>query len=128
MFTPRWIIHLERLLKESQSKNRKRVKIVFNISTKKKVDHLIKNDLNFKHIKKLVLYFQKTDPRIIYYRCYKIRHEKPKTCGDRLSIYKICGRDHHTNNYIYNILTYKARKKRRYLYDLIKYDNYINIS
>ena len=55
-------------------------------------------------------------------------HEKPKTYGDKLFIYKICGRDYYTNNYTYNILTYKARKRRRCLYDLVKYGNYINIS
>ena len=56
-----------------------------------------------------------------------MRHEKPEVCGNRPPIYKIYGRDHHTNDYIYNILTYKARKKRRYLHDLVKYDNYISI-
>ena len=57
-----------------------------------------------------------------------MRHEKPKTCGNRLPIYKIYGKDHHTNNYIYNMLIYKTRKGRRYLHDLVKYGNYINIS
>ena len=56
-----------------------------------------------------------------------MRYEKPKICGNRPPIYKICGRDHHTNNHIYNILTYKARKGRRCLYDLIKYGNYTSI-
>ena len=56
-----------------------------------------------------------------------MRHEKPKACGDRLPIYKICGRDYHINDYICNMLTYKARKGRRCLYDLVKYDNYISI-
>ena len=54
-------------------------------------------------------------------------HEKPKVCGNRLFICKICGKDHHTNDYTCNMLIYKARKKKRYLYDLIKYDNYISI-
>ena len=54
-------------------------------------------------------------------------HEKPEICGDRLPICEIYGRDYYTNNYTCNILTYKARKKRRCLYDLIKYDNYISI-
>ena len=54
-------------------------------------------------------------------------HEKSEICGDKPPICKICGRDHHTNDYTYNILTYKARKGRRYLYDLIKYGNYISI-
>ena len=54
-------------------------------------------------------------------------HEKPKIYGDRLPIYKIYGRDYHTNNHTYNILTYKARKKRRYLHDLVKYGNYTSI-
>ena len=57
-----------------------------------------------------------------------MRHEKPKICENKPSIYKIYGKDYHTNNHIYNILIYKARKRRRCLYDLIKYDNYINIS
>ena len=55
-------------------------------------------------------------------------HEKPKVCEDRFFIYKICGRDYHINNYIYNILIYKARKEKRCLQDLVKYGNYINIS
>ena len=54
-------------------------------------------------------------------------HEKPEACGDRLPIYKIYERDYHTNNYTYNILTYKVRKKKKYLHDLIKYDNYTSI-
>ena len=128
MFTSRWIIHFERLFKESQSKNRKGVKILFIISTKKKTDRLIKNGLNFKYIKKSVLYFQKVDFRTIYYKYCEMGHEKPKVCGDRLSIYKIYGKNYYINNYTYNILICKARKKRRYLYDLIKYGNYTNIN
>ena len=54
-------------------------------------------------------------------------HEKSKTYGNRPPIYKICERDHYINNYTCNILIYKARKRRRCLYDLVKYDNYINI-
>ena len=53
-------------------------------------------------------------------------HEKPKTCENRPPIYKIYGRDHHTNNHTYNILIYKARKERRCLYDLVKCGNYTN--
>ena len=62
------------------------------------------------------------------YRYCGIGHEKPEICENRLPIYKIYERDHYINNYIYNILIYKARKRRRYLHDLIKYGNYINIS
>ena len=47
----------ERLFKESQSKNRKRVKVVFTISIKEEADRLVKNGLNFRYIKKSVLYF-----------------------------------------------------------------------
>ena len=97
------------------------------MGTKEKTDRLIKNDLNFRYIKKSVLYFQKADSRTIYYRYYGIGHEKPKTCENRLPIYKIYEKDYHINNYTYNILTYKARKKKRYLYDLIKCGNYISI-
>ena len=57
MFIPRWIIHPERLFKESQSKNRKRVEIVFTMGTKEEVDRLVKNGLNFGHIRKSVLHF-----------------------------------------------------------------------
>ena len=56
-----------------------------------------------------------------------MRHEKPKVYENRPLIYKIYGRDYYTNNHTCNILTYKARKKRKCLYDLIKYGNYINI-
>ena len=57
ILTPRWIIYSERLFKESQSKNRKEVEIIFCINTKKEADRLIKNDLNFRYIRKSVLYF-----------------------------------------------------------------------
>ena len=57
MLTPKWIIYLERLFKESQWKNKKGIKIILTINTKKKIDRLIKNDLNFRYIRKLVLYF-----------------------------------------------------------------------
>ena len=57
MFTPRWIVYSERLFEESQSKNRKGVEVVFTINTKEKVDRLVKNGLNFRYIKKSVLYF-----------------------------------------------------------------------
>ena len=54
-------------------------------------------------------------------------HEKPEACENRLPIYKICGKDYDTNNHTCNILIYKARKKRRYLHDLVKCGNYTNI-
>ena len=54
-------------------------------------------------------------------------HEKLEVCGDRPFIYEIYGKDYYTNNYIDNILTYKARKRRRCLYNLVKYENYISI-
>ena len=57
MLTPRWIIYFERLFKESQSKNRKGAEIIFIISIKEEVDRLVKNDLNFRYIRKSVLYF-----------------------------------------------------------------------
>ena len=50
-------MYFERLFKESQSKNKKRVKIVLIINIKEKTDRLIKNGLNFRYIRKLVLYF-----------------------------------------------------------------------
>ena len=95
---------------------------------KKKTDRLIKNGLNFRYIRKSVLYFQEANPRIIYYRCCGIGHEKPKIYENKPPIYKIYEKDYYTNNHIYNILTYKVRKRRRYLHDLVKYDNYININ
>ena len=54
-------------------------------------------------------------------------YEKPEACEDRSLICKICGRDYHINNYTCNILIYKARKEKRCLYDLVKYDNYTSI-
>ena len=127
MLIPRQIMYLERLFKESQSKNKKRVKVVFTMGIKEEVDRLVKNGLNFGYIRKSVLYFQKADLRTICYRCCEMGHEKPEICGNRLFIYKICGKDYYTNNYTYNILIYKARKKRRCLYDLVKCDNYISM-
>ena len=57
MLISRWIIYPERLLKKSQSKNRKRVEVVLTMGTKKEVDCLIKNGLNFRYMRKSVLYF-----------------------------------------------------------------------
>ena len=50
-------MHPERLLEESQSKNKKGVKIVLTMGIKEEIDRLIKNGLNFGHIRKSVLYF-----------------------------------------------------------------------
>ena len=127
MLTPRWILHLDRLYAESQSNNKKGVKIVLIISTKEEADRLIKNRLNFKNIKKSVLYFWEADSRVIYYKYCGIRYEKPEACGDRPLIYEICGKDYYTNNYTYNIIIYKGKKRRRCLYDLVKYGNYISM-
>ena len=95
---------------------------------KEETDRLIKNGLNFRYMRKSVLYFQKVNPRIICYRYCRMGHEKPKKCENRPFIYKICGRDYYTNDYTYNILIYKARKGKRCLYDLVKYGNYTSIS
>ena len=112
-------MHPERLLKKNRGNT--------YYKYQKKADRLIKNGLNFRYIRKSVLYFQKADPRTTYYRYYKIGREKPKIYENRLPIYKIYEKNHHTNNHTYNILIYKVRKGRRCLYDLIKYGNYINI-
>ena len=127
MLTPRWILHPDRLYIESQLNNKKGVKIIFILSIKKETDRLIKNRLNFRNIRKLVLYFQKADPRIICYKYYGIRHEKPEACGDRPPIYEIYEKDYYTNNYTCNMIIYKGKKGRKYLYDLIKYGNYTSI-
>ena len=94
---------------------------------KKEVDRLVKNGLNFGNIRKLVLYFWEADPRAIYYKCCRIRHEKLKVYEDRPPIYEICGKDYYINNYTYNIITYKDKKEKRCLHDLIKCENYISI-
>ena len=94
---------------------------------KEKTDRLVKNGLNFGYIRKSVLYFWEADFKAICYRCCGMGHEKPKVCGDKPPICKICGRDYYTDDYTCNMLTYKVRKKRRYLYDLVKYGNYISI-
>ena len=127
MFIPKQIVHLERLFEKSQSKNRKGVEIVLIMGIKEEVDRLVKNGLNFRYIKKSVLYFQEADLRTICYRCCKIGHEKSEIYENKFPIYKICGKNYYINNYTYNILIYKVRKKRKYLYDLIKCGNYINI-
>ena len=57
MFIPRWILHPDRLYVESQLNNRKDVEIVFIVGTKEEADRLVKNGLNFRNIRKLVLYF-----------------------------------------------------------------------
>ena len=50
-------MHPDRLYIKSQLNNRKSVKIILIIGTKKETDRLVKNRLNFKNIKKSVLYF-----------------------------------------------------------------------
>ena len=50
-------MHPEKLFKKNQSKNRKGAEVILIISTKKEADRLIKNGLNFRYIKKSVLYF-----------------------------------------------------------------------
>ena len=57
MLTPRWILHPDRLYAESQLNNRKGAEIVFIVGIKEEADRLIKNRLNFRNIRKLVLYF-----------------------------------------------------------------------
>ena len=98
------------------------------MGTKKEADRLIKNRLNFKNIKKSVLYFWEADPRGIFYKYCEIGHEKPEICGNRPPIYEIYEKNYYTNNHTYNMITYKDKKKKRYLYDLIKYENYISIN
>ena len=51
-----------------------------------------------------------------------------KACGDKPFVYEVYIKDHYINNYTCNIIIYKGKKKKRCLYDLIKYENYINIS
>ena len=50
-------MHPERLFKENQSKNRKGAEVVLIMGIKEEIDRLIKNGLNFRYIKKSVLYF-----------------------------------------------------------------------
>ena len=57
MLISRWILHPDRLYVESQLNNRKGAEIVLIMGTKKETDRLIKNRLNFRNIKKSVLYF-----------------------------------------------------------------------
>ena len=80
-------MHPDRLYTENRLNNKKGVKIIFIVGIKEKADRLVKNILNFKNIKKSVLYFLKADPRVIYYNYYGIRHEKLETYEDKLFIY-----------------------------------------
>ena len=121
-------MHFDRLYIENQSNNKKGVKIVFIINIKKETDRLVKNRLNFRNIRKLVLYFWKADLRTVYYKYCGIRHEKPEACENKSFIYEICEKDHHTNNYTCNMIIYKNKNKIKYLHDLVKYENYTNIS
>ena len=118
MLTPRWILHPDRLYSESQSNDRKGVEIVFTMGIKEETDRLIKNRFNFKNIRKSVLYFQEADPRAIYYKYCGIGHEKSETYENKPPIYEIYGKDHHTNNHTYNMITYKDKKKDSYTIQL----------
>ena len=101
---------------------------MLTVSTKEEAKRLIRSELNFGLTKKSIAYFQEADPRTIYYKYCGIGHDKPDIYKDRLLIYIIYGKDHNINNYKYNIMTYKTQKRRRYLHDLVKYENYISIS
>ena len=57
ILTPRWILHPDRLYIEIQLNNKKDAEIVLTLGTKNETDRLVKNRLNFKNIRKLVLYF-----------------------------------------------------------------------
>ena len=127
MFFLRWILYPNRLVDESQSINRIGTEIIFIIGIKEEADRLIKNGLNFRSIKKLITFFQEANLRAIYYKYCDIGYDKLEIYGDRLPIYKIYRKDYSINNYSYNIVNYKVLKGRRYLYDLVKYDNYISI-
>ena len=121
------ILHPNRLIDENQSINRINTKIIFTVDIKKKADRLIKNGLNFRNIRKPITFFQEANLKAICYKYYNIGYDKPGICGDRPPIYKIYKKDYNINNHIYNVVNYKVLKKRRCLYDLIKYGNYINI-
>ena len=112
MLTPRWILYSDRLYIKSQLNNRKDVEIIFIISIKEEADRLIKNRLNFRNIRKSVLYFQEADFRAIYYKYYEIRHEKPEAYENKPLIYEIYEKNHHTNNHTYNVIIYKSKKKK----------------
>ena len=47
----------DKLYVENQLNNRKGAEIIFIVSIKKEIDRLVKNGLNFRNIRKLVLYF-----------------------------------------------------------------------
>ena len=128
MLLLKWILYLNRLINESQSINRIGTEIVFIVDVKEKADRLIKNGLNFGNNRKLVTFFQKANLKTICYKYYNIGHDKPGIYEDRLPIYKIYRKDYNINNHSYNIVIYKALKEEKCLHDLVKYDNYINIS
>ena len=124
----KWILYPNRLIDESQFINRIDAEVILIVDIKKETDRLIKNGLNFKSIRKLITFFWEANLRVIYYKYYNIGHDKLEIYGDRLSIYKIYKKDYNINNYIYNIINYKVLKERKCLHDLVKCDNYTNIS
>ena len=128
MLPPRWILHPNRLADESQSMNRIGAEVVLTVGTKEEADRLVKNGLNFGSIRKSVTFFWEANLRAICYKCCSIGHDKLKICEDRLFIYKICEKDYNINNYIYNVINYKALKGRRCLHDLVKCGNYTSIN
>ena len=50
-------MHLERLFKENQSKNKKGAEVILTIGTKEEIDRLVKNSLNFEYIRKSISHF-----------------------------------------------------------------------
>ena len=110
-----WILHPDRLYIKSQLNNKKSVEIILIVGIKKEADRLIKKRLNFRNIKKLVLYFQKADPRATCYKYCEIRYEKPEIYGDRPPIYEICGKNHYINNHTCNMIICKGKKKKMFI-------------
>ena len=82
--------------------------MILTVNTKEKTKRLVRNELNFGLARKSIVHFQKTDPKAICYKYCDIGHDKSDIYKDRLLIYIIYGKDYNTNNYKYNIITYKV--------------------
>ena len=103
--------------------NRIGAEIILIIIMKEEADRLIRHGLNFGNVQKLVTQYWEANLRVVYYKCYRIRHDKPGVYRDRPLIYIIYGRGYSTNDHTYSMISYRAPKGRRYIYDLIKYGN-----
>ena len=60
----------------------------------------------------------------MYFTYNGFDYKKSDACGKKPFKYIIYIKNYSTDDYKYKIITYKAQKKRRYIYNIVRYINY----